>query len=213
MIVWPEGPEGMLKPSLYSVVIQGRSHSYSRVADGSYVIPDIPPGHYKLVSVAWAESEYLGEGDTTFDVTNADVVLRLTLGGLAEIQGVAKTDKTRTGIPEGVILWIQSQESGAQGSRMDAAGKFAFGRVLPGEYRFSVLKNPEGIVLRSGAVRRCGGNSAGAAAEWATGRKLPAVKSYWATSSPRATPPNRSSLRAVSLRSLTARRCPGDSSR
>ena len=76
------------------------------MADGSYVIPDIPPGHYKLVSVAWAESEYLGEGDTTFDVTNADVVLRLTLGGLAEIQGVAKTDKTRTGIPDGVILWI-----------------------------------------------------------------------------------------------------------
>jgi hypothetical protein len=153
VIVWPEGPEGTLKPSRYSVVIQGRSHSYSRVADGSYVIPDIPPGHYKLVSVAWAESEYLGEGDTTFDVTNADVVLRLTLGGLAEIQGVAKTDKTRTGIPDGVILWIQSQESGAQGSRMDAAGKFAFGRVLPGEYRFSVLKNPEGIVLRS---VRCG---------------------------------------------------------
>ena len=95
------------------------------------------------------------ERNTTFDVTNRpDVVLRLTLGGLAEIQGVAKTDKTRTGIPEGVILWIQSQESGAQGdSRMDAAGKFAFGRVLPGEYRFSVLKNPEGIVLRS---VRCG---------------------------------------------------------
>jgi hypothetical protein len=154
VIVWPAGPEGTSSPNRYSMHIEGRSVSYSWEKDGAYVIPNIPPGHYKLVSVAWSGAEYLGEGDTTFDVTDADVTLHLTVGGLGEIQGVVKTDNTQAGIPAGVIIWIQSQESGAQGSHVDATGNLAFGRVLPGGYEFSVLKNPDGIVLRSA---RCGG--------------------------------------------------------
>jgi hypothetical protein len=45
------------------------------------VIPGIPPGRYKLVSEAWLGSEYQGEGDIAFDVTNADVSLHLVVGG------------------------------------------------------------------------------------------------------------------------------------
>ena len=37
--------------------------------------PNIPPGHYRLLSMALADVEMVGEGDTTFDVSNADVTL------------------------------------------------------------------------------------------------------------------------------------------
>lgn len=155
VIVWPEGPDDTAKPNRYSLKIQGQRLGYARLADGSYLISNVPPGHYTLESIAWSGSEYLGAGAATFDVTSVDVVVHLAVGGLGEIHGVATTDKTRTGIPEGVILWIEARDSGGgQGSHIDAAGNFAYGRVLPGGYEFSVLKNPEGIVLRS---VQCGG--------------------------------------------------------
>lgn len=154
VIVWPSGPEGKPKPQRYDVNIQGRSVTYTQEADGSYVIPGIPPGHYRLVSMAWSETEYLGEGDTRFDVTDADVTLHLRVGGLGEIQGVAKSDDTRGKVPSGVMLGIESQEGAAQGSDVDAVGHFMFGRVLPGEYEFKLLKKPAGVVLRS---VQCGG--------------------------------------------------------
>jgi hypothetical protein len=147
--VWPSGPEDQANPDRYSVHIEGRSHSSRREPDGSYVIPGIPPGRYRLVSVAWLGSEYQGEGDITFDVTNADVTLHLVVGGLGEIQGAVKSDDPQAKIPSGVMIGIESHEGAAQGSDVDAAGHFTFGRVLPGSYEFKLLKNPAGVVLRS----------------------------------------------------------------
>jgi len=46
------------------------------------------------------------------------------------------------------MIGIESHEA-AQGSDVDAAGHFTFGRVLPGGYEFKLLKNPRGVVLRS----------------------------------------------------------------
>jgi HEAT repeat protein len=80
----------------------------------------------------------------------------LKLRGLGEIQGVAKTDDTLAAIPAGVILEIASHEEGSQGRHIDADGRFAVDRVLPGEYEFSVLENPDGVVVRS---VRCGGEA------------------------------------------------------
>jgi len=154
VIVWPSGPEGEPKPTRYDVNIEGRSFAYTQEADGSYVIPGIPPGHYRLVSIAWSEARYLGEGDTTFDVTDADMTLHLRVGGLGEIQGIVKSDETAGNVPTGVMIGIESQEGAAQGSDVDAAGHFMFGRVLPGGYKFKLLKKPVGIVLRR---VRCGG--------------------------------------------------------
>jgi hypothetical protein len=154
VIVWPAGPEGTPKPDRYDMHIEGRSHSYTQEADGGYVIPDIPPGHYRLVSMAWSEAEYLGEGDISFDVTDADVTLHLTLGGLGEIQGVVKPDEAQARVPTGVMIGIESQEGAAQGSDVDAGGHFIFGRVLPGGYEFKLLKKPAGVVLR---IVLCGG--------------------------------------------------------
>src|SRR5580704_8040618 len=48
VIVWPSGPEDQPNPDRYSVSIEGRSHTSTQEADGSYVIPGIPPGRYKL---------------------------------------------------------------------------------------------------------------------------------------------------------------------
>jgi len=154
VIVWPSGPDGDPTPDRYDMNIQDRSYAYSREADGSYVIPAIPPGHYRLVSIAWSKSNYSGEGDMRFDVTNADVTLHLHLGGLGEIQGVVKSGDTLGKVPLGVMLGIESQEGAKQGSDVDAVGHFKIGRVLPGEYEFTLLKKPVGVVLRG---VRCGG--------------------------------------------------------
>jgi hypothetical protein len=97
--VWPSGPEGQTNPDRYEVRIEGRSHSSRREPDGSYVIPGIPPGRYKLVSLAWLGAEYQGEGDITFDVINVDVTLHLRVGGLGEIQGVVKSGDTQAKVP------------------------------------------------------------------------------------------------------------------
>lgn len=154
--VWPSGPESQPNPDRYSVRIEGRSHTSRREPDGSYLIPGIPPGRYTLVSVAWLASEYQGEGDTTFDVTSGDVTLHVHVGGLGEIQGIVKSDGTQPKIPAGVMVGIESHEGAAQGSDVDAAGHFAFGRVLPGSYEFKLLKNPAGVVLRSVTCRGTG---------------------------------------------------------
>ena len=102
------------------------------------MIPGIPPGRYKLVSLAWLGAEYQGQGDTTFDVISADVTLHLRVGGLAEIQGVVKSGDTQAKVP--LMIGIESDEGAAQGSDVDAAGHFTFGRVLPGAYVFKLLK-------------------------------------------------------------------------
>lgn len=151
VIVWPSGPEDQPNPDRYSVSIEGRSHTSTQEPDGSYVIPGIPPGRYKLVSLAWLGAEYRGQGDTTFDVINADVTLHLRVGGLGEIQGVVKSGDTQAKVP--LMIGIESDEGAAQGSDVDAAGHFTFGRVLPGAYVFKLLKNPAGVVLRSVTCR------------------------------------------------------------
>ena len=147
VVVWPSGPEDRPNPDRYGVRIEGRSPTSRQEPDGSYVIPGIPPGHYRLLSVAWLGSEYQGAGDTTFDVTNADVTVHLHIGGLGEIQGIVRSDDTQGKIPAGVMVGIKSREGAAQGKDVDLAGHFAFSRVLPGSYEFKLLKNSAGIVL------------------------------------------------------------------
>jgi HEAT repeats len=157
VIVWPTGPEGLATPpNRYDMDIVGREISYSGGKDGSYVIPNIPPGHYKLVSMALADVEIVGEGDTTFDVTNADVTLYLTVGGLSEVQGVARLDSAQSRVPPGVMIGLESSDAATQGEELDATGHFTIDRVPPGGYNFKVFNAPDGVVLR---VVRCGGTT------------------------------------------------------
>jgi hypothetical protein len=147
--VLSSGPEGQTKPDRYQVHIDGRSHSASGEKDGSWVIPGIPPGHYRMVSIAWSgDMQYLGEGETQFDVADQDVTVHVQVGGLGEIHGVVKPDEKTASLPAGMMLGITSSEA-AQGADVDAAGRFSFGRVLPGEYQFKFVKNPTDLVIRN----------------------------------------------------------------
>ena len=85
--LWPSGPEGGPAPDRYDVMIEHRSYVSMKQADGSYVIPDIPPGRYTLVSTAWSRVQYLGQGEESFDVSGSDVTVHVHLGGLGEIAG------------------------------------------------------------------------------------------------------------------------------
>jgi hypothetical protein len=78
---------------------------------------------------------------------------RLAAFSCGRIQGVVKSDDTQAKVSLGVMIGIRSHEGAAQGSNVDAAGHFTFGRVLPGGYEFKLLKNPEGVVLRSVTCR------------------------------------------------------------
>ena len=80
IIVWPSSPEGTTAPDRYDLLIRNRFYASTRQADGSYVIFDIPPGHYTLVSYAWSQAEQLGKGEQSFDVVDSDVTLRFRLG-------------------------------------------------------------------------------------------------------------------------------------
>jgi hypothetical protein len=154
VFVSSSGPEGQNKPDRYQVHIDGRSHSANGEKDGSWVIPGIPPGHYRMVSIAWsADMQYLGEGETQFDVVDQDVTLHVHVGGLGEIHGVVKPDEKTASLPAGMMLGLTSSEA-AQGADVDAAARFSFSRVLPGGYEFKFLKNPTDLVIRG---VRCSG--------------------------------------------------------
>jgi Carboxypeptidase regulatory-like domain len=169
VIVWPSGPEGQVKRARYSLRIAGRRAAYRRNEDGSYVLEGVPPGHYQLASIAWGQADYVGAGDVSFEVTDADVTLHLELGGLGEIEGVLKAGKVRDEVLSEIMLEIESSVTGAaQGSHVDANGYIKFGRVLPGPYEFRALKMPAGVVLRS---VRCGGAEVTPAAPLRVGDK------------------------------------------
>jgi hypothetical protein len=154
VVVWPSGPEGGPKPDRYDLILTKRNHSSIQQADGSYVIPDMPAGHYTLVSTAWSGVQYVGQGETSFDVSNSDVSVQLQLGGLGEIGGSVKVEGIPDAVLSGVIISIESDEGAAKARHVDAGGRFTFDRVLPGKYLFRLLGEPSNIALRS---VRCGG--------------------------------------------------------
>jgi hypothetical protein len=113
--------------------------------DGSYVIPDVPPGHYKLIITAWSGVQYVGEGDAGFDVSDDDVTVKVHVGGLGEIQGRVMQDGFGT-LPAGVMVGVGSTVA-SQAAAVADDGHFAIGRVLPGDYTFRLVKAP-GFVIR-----------------------------------------------------------------
>ncbi len=136
VIVWPSGPEGGTAPDRYDVLIEHRSHVSMKQPNGSYVIPDIPPGHYTVVSTAWSRVQYLGQGEESFDVSGSDVTVHVHLGGLGEIAGTVKWDGAPSPSSEKALFKIESEEGAAQGVRVNAQGQFDLTEVLPGKYRF-----------------------------------------------------------------------------
>lgn len=144
-VVWPSGPDGEPNPDQYSVVLAERNHSSMRQRDGSYVIPDLPPGHYKLIVTAWSGVKYVGEGNAGFDISDDDATVRVHVGGLGEIQGRVMQDVSGT-LPAGVMVGVASTAA-SQAAAVADDGHFAIGRVLPGDYTFRLVKAP-GFMIR-----------------------------------------------------------------
>lgn len=149
IIFWPSGPKNAPAPERYSVSILNRNTVEEHQKDGSWVIFDIPAGHYILASTAWSEAEYLGEGAQSVDVTNSDVTVRLDLGGLGDIAGVAQWLQGPKAIAHSALFMIESEEGAAQGVVVDTDGQFHITRVLPGRYIFKTFEtHPPAIIKR-----------------------------------------------------------------
>ncbi len=146
VIVWPSGPDGTAKPDRYDVMLEHRNHSSTRQPDGSYLIPAIPAGHYTLVSTAWSGTQYVGQGESSFDVNDQDVNVHLQVGGLGQIEGQVKS--AGAAVAASSMIRINSDEAG-QSVPIDAQGHFVFPRVLPARYKFKLFPSAPGVVLRS----------------------------------------------------------------
>jgi hypothetical protein len=136
IIVWPLSPEGAAVPDRFDLLLANRNYASTRQADGSYIIFDIPPGHYTLIINSWSQVQYLGEGEQSFDVVDSDVTLRIHLGRLGEIAGVVQWLRPPKAIPNQALFMIESEEGAAQGVTVDKQGRFDITRVLPGKYLF-----------------------------------------------------------------------------
>ena len=153
VIVRPSGPAGDASIDRYGVSLENRSHISIGKNDGTYLIPDVPAGHYTVVSTAWSRADYVGQGETDFNVVDGDVTVDVAVGGLAEITGVV-TAEDGTLRPElHPMIRSTSPEGAAQGSEIAADGSFRLTRVLPGRYTFRLWSGAGDLKIRSA---RCG---------------------------------------------------------
>jgi hypothetical protein len=92
VIVWPSGLEPDPAANSYDLnfSLLERDTICMKQPDGSYVIPDIPAGHFTLVSEVWSRSKYEGRKETNFDIVDGDVNLHINLAGLGEIKNREK---------------------------------------------------------------------------------------------------------------------------
>ncbi|MGB8029727.1 MAG: carboxypeptidase regulatory-like domain-containing protein [Terracidiphilus sp.] len=149
VIVWPSGPLGATAPVRYEVTIERRNFITMKQANGSYVIPDMPPGHYTLITTAWAPVQYLGKGEKGIDVTHSDLTVHVRLDGLGEIAGTANWDGAPVESSGRALFMIESEEGAIQEVRVNAHGHFDVSKVLPGKYLFIPLQVAPIAVPRS----------------------------------------------------------------
>jgi hypothetical protein len=76
IIVPSSGRDWSTAPERFSFSIENRSCITTRKADGSFVIFDIPRGHYTLISNAWSRPQQLRAGQRSVDVIDSDVTIR-----------------------------------------------------------------------------------------------------------------------------------------
>ena len=149
VIVRPSGPLGATGPLRYEVTIERRNLSSIRQADGSYLLADLPPGHYTLLTTAWAPVQYLGKSEKGIDVTDSDVTVRVRMDGLGEIAGTANWTGAHDESSGRTLFMIESEEGAIHEVRANARGHFDVSKVLPGKYLFIPLQVAPVAVPRS----------------------------------------------------------------
>jgi len=92
VIIWPSGSEsnpGSKGYDLHFSMLE-RDTVCMKQPDGSYVISDIPEGHFTLVSEVWLGPQFEGRKETKFNVLDRDVTLHINLAGHGEIENIVK---------------------------------------------------------------------------------------------------------------------------
>jgi hypothetical protein len=149
--VWPTGPEGIPAEAYYIPQLEHLAAG-QRQADGSYLISGVVPGHYSLTTSAWTDADpwFLGQGETDFDVSNKDVTLHVTVGGMGTVQGVVRYEEQGQAIPAGTMIGIRALEGHGGGRKdIDLDGKFLFSRIPEGRYIFTLDHLPTETVWQS----------------------------------------------------------------
>jgi hypothetical protein len=88
VIIWPSGLESGPAANSYDLnfSLLERDTLCMRQPDGSYMIPDIPAGHFTLVSEVWSRSKFEGRKETSFDIIDGNVNLHIDLADLGKIE-------------------------------------------------------------------------------------------------------------------------------
>jgi hypothetical protein len=84
IIVWPKGPQGESPTDSYDFDLLQRDAWEVKHTDGSYIIPNIPPGHYTLTIHAVSGGYYVAQTEKHFDVVDRDVTLRIDVDGAVD---------------------------------------------------------------------------------------------------------------------------------
>jgi protocatechuate 3,4-dioxygenase beta subunit len=125
--------------------------------DGTFDLPGVPPGRYRLTAQASATAPWLG-GNATVEVTDRDVdEIVLTVQASVAVTGTLTIDGRVPTTADGALA-VQLQAStgllGLGAQRVQPDGTFTFATVVPGDYRFRVLQAPRAPWIASATFGR-----------------------------------------------------------
>jgi hypothetical protein len=112
--------------------------------DGSFVIPHVPPGHYKLTADTSFGNVRAGDlwAETALDVETADIGnLTLTLRQVQEVDVAGTVVVEGGGTPPPMQIWFRTNSGGAftANSESKEDGSFVLKGLLPGHYDLQMI--------------------------------------------------------------------------
>jgi hypothetical protein len=110
-------------------------------SDGTFEVPNVPPGEYKLLGLQWGEHMHVTEQDINVGTADIDGVM-LVVGPGNEIHGTVVWEGKPSTENEGLILSAASPETefGAFGqSTVDKESRFLWKDMSEGQFRVEVF--------------------------------------------------------------------------
>ena len=145
-------------PALYMSL--SRQHSAQVDPDGSFALPNVPPGAYVLHATGVSsQNQQRFSGRMNLDVGGRDLkglTLSLepaiTLKGQIRVDGALAPSVVPPVALDSLALWLQPQGGGPSGgasSRVDAKGRFTVSSLDPVPYRIQAGGLPKGYYIKS----------------------------------------------------------------